>query len=110
MKTEEKIQQLQTLEQNLQQLLLQKQTFQAQLLEAESAQEEIKKSDTIYKVLGGIMIKSEKEVVEKELKEKNETLLLRIKNTEKQEGSLKEKVQKLRGEVLEEIKNKKEKK
>ncbi|MBW3023207.1 prefoldin subunit [Candidatus Woesearchaeota archaeon] len=110
MTTEEKIQQLQTMEHNLQQLLMQKQAFQAQLLEVESAQEEIKKSETVYKVVGGIMLKSEKKDVESELKEKNETLLLRIKNTEKQEETVKEKLKSLRGEVLEEIKKKKDKK
>ena len=55
------------------------------------------------------MVKSNKEDIEKELKEKNETLLLRIKNTEKQEESAKERIKKLRGEVLEEIKKKEKK-
>jgi len=110
MKTEEKIQNLQAMERGLQQLLLQKQTFQAQLMEIESAQEEIKKSDTVYKIVGNIMLKADRQSMEKELKEKNETLNLRIKNIEKQEESAREKAKKLRGEVLEEIKDKQSKK
>ena len=110
MKTEEKIQNLQAMEQGLQQLLLQKQTFQAQLMEIESAQEEIKKSETVYKIIGSIMLKADRQSMEKELKEKSETLNLRIKNIEKQEESAHEKAKKLRGEVLEEIKDKQSKK
>jgi len=109
MKTEEKIQQLQGMEQSMQQLLLQKQTFQAQLMETESAQEEIKKSEIAYKFIGNIMLRSSREDLEKELMEKNETLMLRIKNIEKQEESAKEKIKKLRSEVLEEIKQKNKK-
>jgi len=86
----------------LQQLLLQKQTFQAQLME--TAQEEIKKSGVIYKFAGNVLVLSKKEDIERDLMEKNETIMLRIKNIEKQEELSKEKIKKLRGEILEEIK------
>ena len=109
MKSEEKIHQLQHAEQSMQQLLMQKQSFQTQLLEVESAQEEIKKTDTVYKIVGSIMLKAKKEDVEKELKEKNEILSLRLKNIEKQEEAAQEKVRKLREDILQGIKEKKEK-
>jgi len=110
MKTEEKIHQLQEMEQSLQQFLMQKQAFQAQLMEAESAQEEIRKSDVVYKFAGNVLLRSDRQAVENDLKEKNETLLLRIRNIEKQEESFREKIKKLRTEILEEVKEKKGKK
>ncbi len=106
MKPEEKLRQLQILEQSLQQLLLQKQAFQSQLVEIESAQHELKEADTAYKIVGNVMIKAEKAALEKDLKEKNEMFNLRIKNIEKQEEATKEKVKKLRQEVLESLKKK----
>lgn len=106
MKSQEKLQQLQLLEQGLQQLLMQKQAFQAQLAEVESAQQEIKTTDSVYKIVSNIMIKAKRDDVEKELNEKNELLNLRVKSIEKQEESTKDKVKKLRQEVLEEIKQK----
>ncbi|MEM4336687.1 MAG: prefoldin subunit beta [Candidatus Woesearchaeota archaeon] len=110
MKTEEKIRDLQESEQTLQQILIQKQTFQAQLLEIEAAQEEMKKSEEVYKFVGNILVKSKREDVEKELSEKNETILLRIKNIEKQEEKLSEKIKNLREEILRGIEQKKDKK
>ena len=98
------------MEQTLQQLLLQKQAFQAQLMETESAQEEIKKSDVGYKFVGSILLRASRDDLEKELKEKNETTVLRIKNTEKQEESSREKIKKLRSEILAEIEQKQGKK
>ena len=64
MSNDEKIQQLQLLEQSLQQLLMQKQSFQAQLMEIESAQEGAKTTAEIYKIVGNILIKSKKEDIE----------------------------------------------
>ncbi len=109
MKPEEKIHQLQVAEQSMQQFLMQKQSFQAQLLEVESAQEEIKNSEVVYKVVGGLMLKSKKEDVEKDLKEKNEILNLRLKNIDKQEKSAQDSVKKLREEILQGIKEKEKK-
>lgn len=106
MTNEEKIQQLQLLEQSLQQLLLQKQAFQAQLVEVESAQEGTKTTEEVYRIVGNILIRAKKDDVEKELKEKKEMLDIRIKNIEKQEEAIKEKVKKLRQEVLKKIEKK----
>ena len=105
--TEQKIEQIQLIEQNLQNILGQKQNFQAQLLEVENALEELNKSkDKIYKIVGSIMVLSEKNDVEKYLNSKKEIMELRIKNLEKQEDKLKEKVNEFQQEVLKELKNK----
>jgi len=103
--TQEKIQQLQIFEQNLQNLLLQKQAFQFELSETENALKEITKTkEDVYKMLGQVMIKSSKSDVEKELKQKKDILNLRIKSIEKQESQFKEEVEKIRKEVMKNIK------
>ena len=104
MKVEEKIQNLQLVEHSLNQLLLQKQTFQAQLAELESAQAELHKTDLAYKIVGNVMVKADRVALEAELKDKAEVLALRIKNIERQESAEREKAERLRKEVLEELK------
>lgn len=105
-KTQEKIQTLQLLEQNLQNLLLQKQQFQSQLVEIESALSELGKSKEAYKIIGNIMVSSDKETLENDLKEKQGIFGIRIKSIEKQEDSIKERAKKLQEEVLSEMKEK----
>ncbi len=102
--TQEKIGQLQLIEQNLQSLLAQKQQFQSQIVEIGSALKETKDSKTVYKIVGNIMVSSEKESLEKDLKEKKEMMDIRIKALEKQETQLKEKAQKIQKEVMGQIK------
>jgi len=103
--TQEKIQELQLIEQNLQNLLMQKQAFQMELNEVENALSEVSKTTgEIYKIVGQVMIRGEKSEIEKDLKEKNDILSLRVKSIEKQENSFSEKVEKLRAQVTEEIK------
>lgn len=100
-----KIQELQIIEQTLQNLMIQKQTFQLELNEALSALEELSEAkDEVYKIVGQIMVKAKKDSLEKELKSKKDLLELRVKNMEKQEHSLREKLEKLREEVMKEIK------
>lgn len=102
-----KIQEMQFLEQNLQNLLLQKQAFQMELAETNAALKEIKNAgDEVFKIVGQLMIKSDKKETEKELEKKKELLDLRTKTIEKQETSLTEKVEKLRQEFLKASKEK----
>jgi len=68
--TEEKISQLQLIEQNLQNFLLQRQQFMAQLTEIESALNELKDTQKSYKIIGNIMVDSSKEDLEEDLKKK----------------------------------------
>ena len=105
--TEQKIEQLQRIEQSLQNILMQKQQFQAQLMEIESALSELKTSEESYKIVGTIMIKSSKEDLDKDLKQKKEIMELRIKTLEKQEKETKEKASGIQSEVMKEIGEKK---
>lgn len=97
---QEKINQLSVLEQNAQQLLNQKQNLQVRLMELESALDELKTSEDVHKVIGNIMVKSNKSKVSKDLEEEKEKISDKVKNLESQEGKLREKAEKLQGEVM----------
>ena len=103
--TQKKIQELQSYEHTLQSLLMQKQAFQMELNETENALCEITKTnDEVFKIVGNIMIRTNKSEVEKELKHKNELLSLRLKSIDKQESELTEELEKLKEEVMKKIK------
>ena len=103
--SERKIQQLQMLEQSIQNIIMQKQNFQARLLESENALNELSKDPKeIYKIIGNIMVSSNKKELEEDLKKNKEIFELRIKNLEKQEDLIREKAEKLQKEVMELIK------
>ncbi|MCD6590086.1 prefoldin subunit beta [Candidatus Woesearchaeota archaeon] len=104
MNQQEKITQLQVMEQNLTSIILQKQQLQAQLAETENALKELEKVDSAYRIVGNIMIKKEKQELIDELKKEKELLELRIKTLTSQEEKIKEKTKELQKEVLEEMK------
>jgi len=104
--TEQKIGQLQMLEQNMQASMMQKQQFQTQLIEIESALSELKNTNRAYKIVGNIMIDSTKEDLVADLSQKKEMFELRIKSFEKQEEQFKAKAKKLQEELLSEIRKK----
>jgi prefoldin beta subunit len=101
---EEQMGKLQLLEQNLQQFLQQRQQFQAQLMEVDSALEEIENTKQAYKIVGNVMIASEKPALKKELGQKKEMLGLRITSLEKQEEKIREKVESMRKDVMKKMK------
>jgi len=103
--TEQKMEQLQLLEQSMQNFLMQKQQFQAQLIEIESALKALETAKQAYKIVGNIMIDAEKNSLVKELSEKKETIELRIKTLEKQEKTIKEKASSVQADVLKKIKD-----
>ncbi len=105
---EEKISELQMIEQNLQQLLAQKQSIQIQQIETENALEELKKqsSSEVYKIIGQIMVGSNKKEIEKDLNSKEEIFNLKIKNIEKQESKLRERAKEIQKEILESMNKK----
>jgi prefoldin beta subunit len=106
--TEKKIQELQILEQGLQNFLMQKQAIDAEANEISNALEELKKSgDEVYRIIGNVMVKSEKKTLTEELSEKKKLFELRISSIEKQEKLVGEKTEKLRKEVSEAISKKK---
>ena len=102
--TQENISKLQIIEQNVQTLLMQKQQFQAQMFEVESALKEIEKTSEAFKIIGNVMIKSEKAALKTELDKKKEIIDLRLKNIDKQEKQLREKGESLQKEVMSKIK------
>ena len=107
MGAEEKIRQMQMFEQNMQVILVQKQNFQVQILEIDSALEEMEKSREHYKIIGNIMVKTEKSDLKKDLKSKKDLLDLRVKNLEKQEKQIKDEAAKIQEDILNGLSKKK---
>jgi len=103
--TQQKIQEIQILEQNMQGLLMQKQAFQLELNETENALSEIKETkEDVFKLIGQIMIKTDKKKLEQELTKKKELLTLRLTSIEKQEKEFTEHLEELRKEIMKSIK------
>ena len=103
--TQEKINELQMLQQRLTVFNAQKQQFQMQLVEVDNALGEIEKSKgQIYKIVGEILIEKPASEVKTELHEKKEAMDIRIKTLEKQENKIKEAALALQKEVQAELK------
>lgn len=104
---EEKIAQLQMLEQNIQAFSSQRQGFQLQLAEIDNALKELENTkEKAFKIIGNLMIESNVDELKKDLKSKKETISLRVKNLEGQEKKLREKAESLQKEVMGVIKEK----
>jgi len=102
---ENKIQEMQILEQRFQNTILQKQSFQMELAETISALEELDKAgDEVFKVIGQLMIKSEKSKIREELSNKQKILELKIRSFEKQEEILSSQLDKFQKELTASIK------
>lgn len=104
--TQEKIGQIQLIQQNLENFSMQKQQFQLQQTEIETALNEINTSSKSYKIIGNIMVLSDKGKLTKELTEKSEMLNIRISTIEKQEDKLKVKFEELQKEVMKSLEDK----
>ncbi|NJE01175.1 MULTISPECIES: prefoldin subunit beta [unclassified Thermococcus] len=94
--------QLESYQQQLQLVIQQKQKVQLELTEAKKALEEIEKVDdgaTIYKTVGTLIVKTEKGKAVEELKEKVETLEVRLNALERQEKKLNEKLKELTAQI-----------
>jgi prefoldin beta subunit len=98
----EQISRLQQLQQNLQAIMMQKQQIELEIVETERALEELNKtttSDSIYKAAGPLLIKSEKNTVEKELSEKKELANTRVMVLGKQELRVKENLKEVENKI-----------
>lgn len=87
MEKEEKIvEEMQAIQYRIHVYLSQKQSFELKLQEIEMAMEELRnlKEGNVYKIVGPIMIKKDRENLIKELENKKNLLELRIKAYEKQ--------------------------
>lgn len=103
--TENKIAELQMIEQTAQNILMQKQTLQSQILEIDNALKELKiTKEKPYKIIGTVMISTDKKELEKDLNEKKQTFLLRIKKLEKQDEQLRKNSEELQKELLKNLK------
>ena len=72
-----------------------------ELSETHSALGEIENSsDEVYKIVGQLMIKSDKNKITSELSEKSRLLEFRLKAIEKQEESMMQKLEKIRDSVV----------
>ncbi|HIJ98707.1 TPA: prefoldin subunit beta [archaeon] len=98
---QQKIQDFQEAQQQARVLLSQKYQIELQMKETQNALDELEKAGNteVHKVVGQILIKSDKNTVHSELKEKVETLELRLKTIEKQEKKVMEKVKTLQEEL-----------
>ena len=102
---QEKIQELQFLEQGMQNLSHQKQRFETELVEIENALNEVSKTKSQpYKVVNGVMFATTPEDLKKELSSKKEIISIRVKNIDKQEQEIRKKAESLQKEVLKELK------
>ncbi len=104
--SEQKIRQLQMMEINLQNLLIQKRNLQVQLIETENAVNELNNAgEEPYKIVGSIMVKTNKESLIKELNSKKEVIDVKLKSLENQETEIMENASKIQQEVLKEEKS-----
>lgn len=94
------IEELQGYEQHLQNFLAQKQMMQVELQEVSNALNELNKTkDEVYKILSGIMMKTDKNSLTKDLEERKKLFELRISSIEKQEHIFEDKTLKLREKI-----------
>lgn len=106
--SEESMAQLQLAEQGLQNMLMQKQMFQLELVETENALEELKKTKEgeVFRIVGSLMLKANKQEVEQELKKKSELLELRLRAIEKQEDEFKNRLLRSREDIVKKLRQK----
>ena len=98
---QQKIQDFQEAQQQARILMSQKYQIEIQLKETKNAIDELEKAGNteVHKVVGQILIKSDKNAVLSDLKEKAETLELRMKTFEKQEKKIMERAKGLQEEL-----------
>ena len=85
---------LQAYQQQMQTILMQKESLSLQQMDNDKALEELGKTthDEVYKTVGPILIKSTKKDLTEELKERQETIDLRLKSMQKQETRIRDKL------------------
>jgi prefoldin beta subunit len=97
---------LQQLQQTLQGVMAQKQQLEMQLTEVEQAASELEKLDetaVIYKSIGALLVKSEKDKVTAELTERKELLTMRVDVLAKQEERLRTQVKDLQEKLQQDL-------
>lgn len=96
----EKIEEMKIVETNLQNLRIQKQSIQVEINEIDNALSELEGyEEEIYRVVSGIMLKSEKNRVVEELNKRKVQSKERIDSLEKQENLFRKKADELKKEL-----------
>ncbi len=94
------VEDLQILEQQLQSILIEKQSMEAEINEIDNAVLELGKTqDEVYKVLGGIMMRADKNNLVKELDEKKKLISARVKSIERHEDAVSKRVDEMREQI-----------
>ncbi|MBT3397517.1 hypothetical protein HOA55_00755 [archaeon] len=103
--TQQKIQELQILEQSFQQFLMQKNAFSMEANETDYIIQEVEKSEgEISRIIGNqVVVKSTKEKILEEMNHKKELIGTRMKSIDDQEKEFSEKIQTIRDEVMKKI-------
>lgn len=97
-----KIEEFETLRQTYLSIIYQIERLTLEYEETKNAIEELQKikgNEKVYKLLGNILVESNKEELLKELNEKKDILDIRINSLKKQEGILKDRLIKLQNEI-----------
>lgn len=98
---EDKIKRMQFLEQNLQSIMMQKQSFQIELNEILASISEIENSkDDIYKMVGQIMIKSDKDKILEELKTQEKLVSSKVNLLSNEEKKFNDQLKEIRNEMI----------
>ncbi|MFB0560480.1 MAG: prefoldin subunit beta [Candidatus Lokiarchaeia archaeon] len=95
---------LQQLQQKLEIIITQRTQSELQLKETEQAISELEKIEhgsDVYKMVGTLLIKTQPEKVSEELKDKKETLELRVKTLQRQEERSRKQLEEMRAKVQE---------
>ena len=103
--TQQKIQQLQMMEQSFQQLLMQKNAFSMEANETDFIIKEVEKTEgEISRIIGNqVVIKSTKEAILEDMKKKKELIATRMKTIDEQEKQFSEQIESIRNEVMKKI-------
>ena len=103
--TQQKIQELQVMEQSFQQLLMQKNAFSMESNETDLIIKEVEKTEgEISKIVGGqVVVKTTKEKILEEMKNKKKLIETRLKSLNEQEKKFSEKIKSLQDEVMKKI-------
>ena len=103
--TQQKIQQLQMMEQSFQQLLMQKNAFSMEANETDLIIKEVEKTKgEVSRIIGNqVVIKTTKEEILEDMKKKKELIGTRMKTIDEQEKQFSEKIESIRDEVMKKI-------
>ena len=103
---QQRLMRLQQLQQTLQGVMAQKQQLEMQLNEVEQASVELEKLEetaVVYKSIGALLDKSEKNTVETELSERKELLKMRVDVLAKQDERIKTQVKELQEQLQQDL-------